>query len=247
MTCISPPEPNETELLTYLDGEASPRVVAHIEQCAYCHQRASRLHRLQEQLSIRLFRATCPAPERLGEYHLGLLPPAQTETVAQHLQECPHCTREVAQLEAYMSDLAPALAPNRLEQAKEWVRVRIARLVEGGVDTGSLLAPIPAGIRGEETGPHVYEAGDIEVMLEVQEDAERPDRRVILGLVTGLGDPETLQIHVWRADELHTTLPVDELGNFVISGLAPATYELIVSGPETEVHIQDFAVNDEDA
>jgi hypothetical protein len=245
MACVSPPELNDRELLTYIDGEADQQVVAHLERCSHCRQKAHRLARLQDRLTARLYRFTCPSPVELGEYHVGVLPRDQAAGVARHLAECPHCTREVTQLKDYLAELAPALGPSPLERIKERARVLVARLVNGGWEAGLLgqpaLAPAYAGVRGEEREPYLYQADDIQVAIEIQEDAEQPDRRVLLGLVIGT-EPSGVEAHLWQADQRVAVVPVDELGNFVIPDLAPGSYELILSGPEIEIHIQDLRV-----
>jgi anti-sigma factor RsiW len=246
MTCISPPALDDKQLLAYVDGEAGPQIIAHIEQCPHCRAEAHRLGTWQSRLTAQLYRITCPTPEELGEYHLGMLSREQATVVNRHLAECPLCTREVAQLKAYLGELAPALEPSRLEQVKEHVRVLVARLTHGGEASGSWLTPVPAGIRGAEAGPIIYEVDDIQVMLEIHDDTAQPDRKSILGLVVGLDDTQGLEVHVWQAEKLFTTVPVDELGNFVIANLAPATYELILSGSDIEIHIHDLKVGTTD-
>ena len=245
MACVSPPELNDRELLTYIDGEADQQVVAHLERCPHCRQKAQRLARLQDRLTARLYRFTCPSPVELGEYHVGLLPRDQAAAVARHLAECPHCTREVTQLKDYLTELAPALGPSPLERIKERARVLVARLVNGGWEAGLLgqpaLAPAYAGLRGEEREPTLYQADDIQVAIEIQEEAEQPDRRVLLGLVIGT-EPSRVKAHLWQADQHVAVVSVDELGNFVIPDLAPGSYDLILSGPEIEIHIQDLRV-----
>lgn len=241
-TCIAPPELDEIELLTFVDGEADARVTAHIERCPHCSKRAQHLRHLQGRLTTRLYRVTCPPTVELGEYHLGLLPSEQAASVAQHLAECPRCSHEVAQLEDYLDELAPALEPSPLVEMKERVKVFVARLVQGGQETQSPLTPAPVGVRGEAAGLYIYQAGDVEITIEVQDDAEHPGHKVILGLITGLQDAQALEVHVWRGDERVTTEAVDDLGNFIVPNLPPTDYELILSTPETEIHIQDLAV-----
>lgn len=243
MTCILPPELDDHELLMYLDGEADPHVTAHLEQCPDCRKRAERLTQWQAQLSVQLYRFTCPSPLELGEYHLGILPHDQAAAVTQHLAECPHCTREVAQLKNYLAELAPSLEPSLLEQVKERARVVIARLVSGGEGNlfgGSSLAPAYAGIRGAEAGPYLYQAEDTQIAIEVQDDAQQPGRKAILGLAMGQ-EPSGLAF-LWGAERRIAVVPVDDLGNFVIPGLIPGSYELILSGPAMEIHIQELQV-----
>jgi hypothetical protein len=64
---------------------------------------------------------------------------------------------------------------------------------------------------------------------------------MLLGLVSGI-EAHGMEAHIWQDDRHITQVPVDELGNFVIPGLAPAGYVLILSGPDVEIHIQDLDV-----
>ena len=41
-----------------------------------------------------------------------------------------------------------------------------------------------------------------------------------------------------------TATPVDGLGNFVLSALSPGTYELLLAGPDLEIHVQHIQVGD---
>ena len=248
IACVSPPELDDGDLLTYIDGEADQQVVAHLERCPHCREKVQRLARLQDHLTARLYRIACPSPTELGEHHLDVLPRDRTAAMAQHLAECPHCAREVAQLKGYLAELAPSLELGPLERVKERVRVLVARLVNGGLGGGLLnqpaLAPAYAGVRGEhgeKEGPYLYQADGVQVAIEVQDDAGRPGRKVILGLVVG-AEPGGLKVHLWQADQRVAVVPVDELGNFVIPDLALGSYELILSGPEVEIHIQELRI-----
>ena len=244
MPCVSPPELNDRELLAYIDGEAGRQVEAHMERCAHCRERAKRLARLQSRLTAHLYR-TCPSPEELGEYHLGVLPRDRAAAVARHLAECPHCTREVYQLKGYLAQMAPTLEPGPLEAVREQVRVLVARLVSGRPGDSPLkrpaLAPAYAGVRGKGEELLVYQAGAIQVVIEIRMDVDQPDRLILLGLVTEIEGHE-LEAHLWQAGQHTTTVPVDELGNFVIPGIAPGSYELILSSPEMEIRIEALKI-----
>lgn len=243
MTCISPPELDDGTLLIYLDGEADQKVAAHLEQCSHCRERAQRLSRLQERMGAEMYRIACPTPLELGEYHLGVLAGTQANVVARHLDDCPHCSREVSQLNTYLGDLSADLEFSLAER----IRVLVAKLVRPGGQTDPLgppaMAPVFAGLRGEDSGPRLYQAGEAQVAIEIQDDAMRGDRKTLLGLVTGM-DTSELVAHLWLSDQHVGEVPVDELGNLVIPGLVPGSYELILSGLEVEMHIRDLDVGE---
>jgi hypothetical protein len=60
--------------------------------------------------------------------------------------------------------------------------------------------------------------------------------------VIGLEAPQELEAHLWTAEQRLVTIPVDELGNFVLSNVLCGHYELMLSGPETDIHIQDLEI-----
>jgi hypothetical protein len=170
------------------------------------------------------------------------------EAITHHLDKCLHCRREIAQLESYLAELAPPPEPSPLEQAVEHVRVLVAQLISGGLPGPIATGPAYAGLayggtRGDESGvPRVYKADDAQVIIEVEADIERPGHRTVLGLVIGLDNVRGFEAHLWQAGQRVTTTPVDELGNFVIPGLPPGEYELILASPELEIHIQNVRV-----
>jgi anti-sigma factor RsiW len=246
MTCVSPPELADRDLLTYIDGEADDRVIAHLEQCPHCRARAQRLARLQDWLTARLYRFNCPSPIELGEYQLGILPGERAAAMARHLAECPRCAQEVAQLQGYLADLAPTLELSPLERVREQARILVARLVSGGFEGRQsgypALAPAYAGLRGREGEPLIYEANQVQVVLDIQEDPRQPGRQTILGLIVGVDHPRELEALLWQDDQCIATISVDEASNFFIPNLTPGRYELILSGPGVEIHIQGLDV-----
>jgi hypothetical protein len=174
-----------------------------------------------------------------------MLSPAQAEAITRHLCDCPRCSREVDQLAEYLMDPALSTQTSLLERIKDGVRVLVARLISTRPGTSSAGRPTMAlaytGIRGEEEKSCVYQANGVQVVIGVQADTEQPGSKAILGLVTGL-DPGEVEVHLWQANRLITTVLLDKLGNFVISGLASGSYELHLEGPELEIHIQDLEI-----
>ena len=239
MKCITSPALDDTQIISYVEGEADDAVMAHMRECAYCSERANRWTLLQHGLREQLYRVTCPTPMELGDYHLGFLPDSQKLVVAQHVRECPLCRREVAHLQEFLAELSPE--PSFLES----IKVFVASLVSGpGMDQDHpelSSAPAFTGLRGEGEEPFIYQAGQIRIMIEVQDDVEQMGLKILLGLVTGLETNE-FTIQVSQGDQVITTTSVDEIGNFIIPHLSPGHYKLILTGPNMEIHIQSLPV-----
>jgi hypothetical protein len=237
MDCITPPALDNVEIAMYVDGEADEAVIAHIHRCPYCRERAHEWTLLQNRLKKQSYRIHCPSPMELGDYHLGNLPDPQELVIARHLRECVLCRREVAYLEEYLKE------PSRPSGLLMSVKVLVARLLGGGSEQEQDISSPPAfaGLRGEGDEPFIYQADNIRIMIEVQEDVEQMGLKTLLGLVTGLETNE-FKIQVSQGEQAIATTSVDEIGNFVISHLSPGHYKLVLSGPNIEIHVQSLPV-----
>lgn len=246
MSCLRTPQLTDIELLMALDGEADPEVAMHIAHCPDCRVRTSRLQKFQNKLTNRLCRANCPPSMELGEYHLGITPTATSTAIRQHLSECPYCSQELTQLASYMDQPDPFLRSDPLAAVKRKVKFLVARLTSGPTvpsHSGSpAFAPALAGLRGSLDSPLIYEADDIQVMLEVQDDAALADRKAVMGLIVGIGELEGLHAEMWHEGEHTDSVPVDEMGNFAFNGLIPADYDLYISGDDLDVQIESLSI-----
>jgi hypothetical protein len=238
MSCLFPPELTDRDLLAYVDGEAAGSVATHVAGCPYCRERAHGLARAQGRLAARLYRLTCPTPAELGEYYLAMLSRERSAWLAQHLLECPHCAREVAQLQGYLDELDTDVEPGVLER----LRVLVARLVRGSAVGGGphtpVLAPAYGGLRGAPGETATYEAEGVRITLQVQEGAAEQSR-TLLGLVTGIA-LSGLEARLWAGSELVGRTLVDELGNFALVAASPGRYALSLCSSQSEVRIPDL-------
>ena len=192
---------------------------------------------IDDSLKAALYRITCPDSATLGNYHLGLLSETAAHQVSNHLAVCPLCTRDIAQLEAFLAETAVSLQPSTGERIKVW----IAKRIRSGGQTRNILCTPPLATRGGDTGPLMYEAGDAQLSLEVQDDPEHPGRKSILGLVLGI-ETEAVEAKLLQGDGVITAVTLDEIGNFTFTGLEPGQYQLTLSGETMEIHVQDLNI-----
>ena len=216
MKCITSPALEDVEIATYVDGEADEAVVAHIQQCPYCSERARQWTLLQNRLKKQSYRVNCPTPMQLGDFHLGLLPAPPALVVSAHLRDCLLCKREVAVLESFLSSLAPETS---LLGA---VKVLIARLISGQGD----LAPAGGALRGEAKGPLTFQANGIVVLLDIKSTKEG-EADIFGQLATEDQDQWTdALVELRKDDQLLASTWVDDLGTFQYTSVIPGGQEL---------------------
>jgi hypothetical protein len=223
MECITSPALDDTEIISYVEGEADDAIVAHIKKCPYCAERASQMTLFQNRLRARLYRSTCPSSMALGDLHLGLLPDSQKLVVAQHVRECPHCRRDLAELEEFLAE--PNMEPDLLETA----RVLFAQLVGGGA------MPAFGALRGESKGPLTFEADGVVITLDV--NPGRNGQVSILGQVAADDQDQWTgaSVKLQQADIPPLTTSLDDLGAFRFEAVRPGATKLIITSSDNVV------------
>jgi hypothetical protein len=223
--CISSPALDNVEVMSYVEGEAGDDVVAHIQGCLFCREKASWWTHLQNRLQKQLYRIECPTPMKLGEYRLRLLPDPQRLMVVQHLRGCPLCRREVAVLEDFLTD------PGEEVGILDAVKVIVARLIsqEGGID-----AHLSMALRGEAEGPLILEANGIVISLDFQPDMK--GEVSMLGLLAAENQENWngAVVQLQQAETLLTS-SVDDLGAFNFEAVPPGSMHITITSPQGTV------------
>lgn len=189
----------------------------------------------ETNLSANLYRLDCPDSLLLGEYQQGLLPDTAAGPIAAHVRACTHCAAELDTLRQFLADVQPAPGASMVERARTWIARRLPDLGETAVGQPAFA------VRGDEAGTLMFAAGDAQLSLEIQADAETPGRKAILGLLFGV-DTADLTAQLWQDEALAAETAVDDLGNFLFAGLTPGAYELILSGAELAIHVQELVI-----
>lgn len=229
-------EITDKHLLAYLDGEAESRIVAQIEGSTELLNRTKELAKLHEKLLTKFYRQMCPDSTELGEFHLGLLSKKQARAIKKHIAECPHCTRELAELQKFMGEEEPTLEPGLSEQ----VRVLVAQLVSG-VQKGIAGQTPVFVLRGDEEETIIYEVEGIQVALDIQDTVDSSSHKSVLGLITGL-KRQGYQASLLLEGNVIADSQVDAIGNFVLQEVPTGEYDLIIRGPDVEIKITKLRV-----
>lgn len=230
MNCISSPALADIEIARYVDGEADEIVVAHINKCMYCSDRARQWKLLHGRWKEQLYRITCPSPMELGDHHLRMLPPSRALVVAQHLRECPLCQKEVADLQEFLAE--PAAPPGFVEAAK----VLVAQLVG--------TTPALGALRGESKGPLTFEADGVVIMLDVQPAAA--GQASILGQVAADEQDQWTgaSVELRQTDSSQMTSIFDDLGTFHFDRVQPGAAQMTISSLHgITVHIMNIDIS----
>jgi hypothetical protein len=219
MKCITSPALDDTQITSYVEGEADDVIMAHIKACPYCAERASQLTLFQNRLRARLYRSTCPSSMELGDFHLRLLPESQELVVAQHVRGCPHCRREVAELTEFLT--GPDVQPDLLET----VKVLFAQLVDGGA------TPSFGALRGESKGPLTFEADGVVITLDVQPGSN--SHISLLGQLAADNQDEWTgaQVELQQADSPQLTASLDDLGAFRFEEVRTGSIQFTITSP----------------
>jgi hypothetical protein len=94
--CIDPTRIQAGDLMTAVDGQASPAVRQHLAECSHCANLVEEMALLQGLLVAVLYRHTCPPSEQLVAYLYHDLTGDEYQAVIHHVSECPHCTSELS-------------------------------------------------------------------------------------------------------------------------------------------------------
>ena len=239
---------SDAELLAWLDGDQTHQ--DHIDHCEACQQRALALRIQDRRLRALLDRVECPPTLTLAEYGLGLLTGKEQRALRKHVENCPLCSQELAWQQQFMESIMPDPngAPSigdHVQAVREGVRVIVAQWVNrfakgAGPGLGVQFALGP--MRGRSQRPMLFDAGELQVTLEFYEDADHPGKHQLVGLLVGGDSLDLFKIELWQNDTRVAETKVDDLGNFIITDLAPEHYKLKLIHPKLEIQINDLEI-----
>jgi hypothetical protein len=185
---------------------------------------------IEQKLKRFLFRSFCPDSTELGEYALNLLDRTEAQKLKRHLKDCSHCQRELSQLKSYLNDLSADLDLSLVEHVKVWV----GKLID---QSGTQLPALAPALRGGPEKILLYQAGEMQVSLQVQVNHKDPKLRDISGLLIGT-EPEGWLASLWQEGRHAATSEVDELSSFSLKGVLPGGFTLILNSNESEILIE---------
>ncbi len=185
------------------------------------------IRREEQQLFEKLYRVTCPEPLALGEWHLGLLEESAFDKVSAHLNQCPHCQEELAQLIENLE------RPLRLREAPASLVKRIVLTLQTMMGNGG--APIArAALRGN-SWTVCYASGNYMVSLTQQ---THPSGIALMGSL--LSPTTTGRAALRQGAAVRYDAPLSQSATFTFDGVTPGKYDLIIEVPDAELVVPDL-------
>jgi hypothetical protein len=225
------PQISDASLLKYLDGEANSAEAQTIDASEEMLQRSQQLASEQKMWQSALYRVQCPSSITLGEFNLQLLSHAEKRTVEAHVDTCPLCTGELAEMKSFMGETAQ----NKLKEILESGKRIVAELLETPIGEAAMQT------RGAGLGTRIYIAGGLQFSLSAQPDPSDEKLKSIIGLATG-EEADRMVAHLVHEGNSIQISEVDELGNFRFGGLDQGVFDVFVRGEDVTVEIGSFQV-----
>ncbi|HLN62283.1 MAG TPA: hypothetical protein VK464_12090 [Symbiobacteriaceae bacterium] len=176
----------------------------------------------------------CPSPLQLGEWNMNLLAPDLAAQIQFHIQQCPVCEAEVAQLQGFLA------ADDEPETNSLWDEVKeiVLQWVQPVATPGLALA----GIRGAVPRAQTFTADHLWLAITVQES--EGGKKDLLALVTREDGYPLEHGTAWLSQENRLSMGgrVDARGNLVIPSLEPGVYDLGIQCDGVRVWVRGVSV-----
>ena len=197
------------------------RVEAHLARCPHCAAQVEVYRRTAAVMHAALYRASCPAPERLALYQLSLLSAREQLVVARHVRECPHCQQDLVALAREADWGLPGDRPSLLE--------RLQRAVDS-IEAALLPAPssLTLGLRGAAPAAQRFHVEGLDILVMIQPGHAKGYRTVRGRLLPEqrADPPEWGPEAWWMESELARAAQIDARGTFCFEEVEPGAYSV---------------------
>jgi hypothetical protein len=221
------------DLIAYLDGDLTPDRAKRIADDPHWSAQAREYAETQAALQGRLYRFSCPAPQTLGEYELGMLTAADRTRIAQHVIACPHCTAELGTFRTFMATEVDAPPIGAVERVRRFVATLVPQ-PRGAV----------AGLRGagDET-TRAYHANGVTITVDI--GPVRRGRTSLIGLIVrddGGAVPAGNIATLVGVSGAVVTAEIDDLGNFAFDEVRTGTWQVEVGIGDDIIAIEEIRI-----
>jgi hypothetical protein len=231
MTCAYPPELSDQQLLLHADGLSDDDIELHLSRCDFCRARLEKLTGGIARIQSAAYRSQCPDSMVLTGFHINQVSESEAQQVATHLEFCAECQRE---LRTFKQFLQTSQVQEPETSSGEALQVIIARLMAG-------MAPAAALRGGEGQRNLIFEAGDRQISVLIEPDAELGERYHLTGMLLGEA-PASFRAFLWRRGAMIAEAQLEALGSFSFGPLTAGAYDLVLDAVETEIHLQNIQI-----
>ena len=256
MDCVHAMAPSDEELLKLvLDNEPLLQgAKEHLAGCSICQRRLARYQNVDTFLVSRLYRSRCPEATELNHYCAGMLPTDEAIDIAHHLELCPLCTNEVADIRKILANFDPFPEPEPLFAPQAAIRRIIASLVPWQPQL-SLRHEVSA----QSTWPRQYRAESLNLSLHLSRSSN--GEIMLLGLFTSARPDDSVDafqgvpVKLYQASapslplngqykekEAFMSTEVDDLGNIAFIAVPEGEYVMIVCLQEAELVVEGLII-----
>lgn len=190
------------------------------------------------------YRASCPSPQQWLEHSQNLTQGGAKARLNQHLQQCPHCAREWAELV-----LAESPTADWWERLQQWIGQLITiktLLPEGGVVFAMPLAGgMGMALKGEEDKPLVYQTEGYRLTLAVPALSPILSTYTLEGSLLSLTEPdeEVAGIaYLYQNNQPIQQTEIDPLGFFTFRTLLAGQYAMVAAISTQTICIPELTI-----
>jgi hypothetical protein len=237
--CTLPPALDDLDLIAALDDATDGNVRAHLQACPSCAKRANDLAMLQQTLQQRFYRMFCPSSEDLLVFQQRMINPDRYITIANHLRDCPHCTRELNLLEQATANTAIVAQVGLFPTRRIALKLEAQRLFPV---TASASIHRSYGSLGDQ---YIYRADRIRLLISIERIFGRPSRSILNGKLSlgNLGSNQPgLTASILSGEQVLSSSQIDSLGCFTIEDVPSGNVTLSLRLQDCEVVIDSLSV-----
>lgn len=237
--CPSSMAPSDEELVRYaLDEDPLPIGAAgHLEHCSICQQRLTSYKQTNDFLLVQLYRHSCPSATLLNHYCADLLADDETMHTAWHIQDCPLCRAEVADIRHVLNNFDPFPEPEE-SPVRRFVHRIIATLIPL---QPQLVMRGMSALPAQTVWPRQYRAGDINASIHLSRGAMG---YIILGLFSS--DHERLEgapvILRSIKEKFETRTHIDDIEYISFRDVPLGEYEMVVCMPSMDIVMEGLRI-----
>ncbi len=235
---------SDLDRMAYLEGEAGPEIVEHIESCAFCLQEVAALAAVDALLHDAAEREACPDMDILVQVAAGFQ--LADQAVENHIAQCEFCQADLQQL---MAPAKPAVIDaSASKSGKSSFGLDI--LAWGRNILTALDKPQPQmqlAFRGDSQQEQFFEADPFQLLIKKSRQSQAAPLWKIEGQLLKDGVPfaeENIFVQLIQENRHLSRHALDSFGMFEINDLSSKKYRLAIILPLELILIEEFNVNE---